>query len=174
MKNAVNTIWVAFLFIMCFQAKAQYISLDQKNGFRDLKFGVAIETVSGLAPYAPAFADKAIPEMKEFTRPSDKLEIGPYQVFNITYSFYKNRLFKVTIAVNKGYQSQGVKDVLIREYGQGQIVNGIGMAWLGQVATMGFSDWQSEWAFVTIANKAIDDEYDYAKRASFKPVPSGL
>jgi hypothetical protein len=89
-------------------------ALDDKNGFREYKFGDTITKFTNL---------KVIESNKDSTnvfykRTDDKLTIGEYEV-ELIYGFYKGQ-FSTLFIKTKGYtNSRGVLKTLIELYGKG-------------------------------------------------------
>lgn len=67
-------------------------ALDDKYGFRDLRFGVPKSEIAGLL-LVGADGDNSL-----YKRASDDLQIGEAAVSSITYCFYKDKFYAVQIA----------------------------------------------------------------------------
>ena len=66
----------------------------RKDGFHDLQWGIEISKVDGLKKrYSFSNSDEVI----EYVRSKDILKIGDAQLKSIIYSFWRNRLYTVTI-----------------------------------------------------------------------------
>ena len=104
----------ALILVSVIQMRAQNAAmLDQKNGFRDALFGMPLSAFSNLVR-----VDTAV-YVSTYIRSTDTLEIGDYKVSRITYSFYKDTLYDVTIQANDEADSRGVLGVMNHLYGQG-------------------------------------------------------
>ena len=79
--------------------KEELTTIDAKNGFRDLKFGISMSQVPGLVPHG-----KAIQSEQMYTRPADSKKVGGATLSAIYYTFYKGNLLAVTLET-KGYLS---------------------------------------------------------------------
>jgi hypothetical protein len=90
-------------------------ALDTKNGFRDFKFGDDISTFKDLVEIE--IGKDGLTKFYSIT--DDKLAIGTSELEKISYGFYKDKLFAITIAT-KGYSnSRGVLKALQELYGNG-------------------------------------------------------
>ena len=69
--------------------------LDEKLGFRDVKFGAAVREIAGL-DQVPQDLYKTH-RVKAYVRPTDKLEIFDQRLKTITYFFFDDRLFLVDL-----------------------------------------------------------------------------
>lgn len=70
--------------------------LDEKNGFRDVEFGMTPEQVPGKLQLKEK---DDLAESSEWIREGDKLEIGSAHVKLIRYVFFRNKLARVLIFV---------------------------------------------------------------------------
>jgi len=87
--------------------------LDEKNGFRDMKLGMSIDSIKNLKKIEDS------DNLKFYQRLDENLIIGDYQVESIVYGFYKGYLSFILIKT-KGYtNSRGIKDVIVNLYGNG-------------------------------------------------------
>ena len=68
--------------------------LDTKNGFRDVRFETSISSEPGMKFSA---VDKSLPNVKQYTRPADKLTLGQAELYDIIYSAYKGTFFRVRL-----------------------------------------------------------------------------
>lgn len=66
-------------------------ALDEKNGFRDLTFGAAIEGIEGMKLIEDGGANKY------YSRSEDELSLGGAELTGITYGFYKGKLASVIL-----------------------------------------------------------------------------
>lgn len=89
--------------------------LNEKNGFRDLKFGTPITAVKGLVALAPASHGS-----RTYQRPSDAKKIGKYALSSITYTFYKGQLSRIHIDTDDYLDSRGVLEAFQALYGPGR------------------------------------------------------
>jgi len=108
-------------------------ALDDKNGFREAKFGVSpssfknLEQVKttpiiGLDPEKSKNVDrtKLYPVKGEYYDKDVDLHIGNFPLDYVVYHFYKDKLVSIGIKVSQGLTNQdGVLDVLETAYGKG-------------------------------------------------------
>lgn len=88
-------------------------ALDEKNGFRELKFGMSIDSISNLK----LIDGNGI--SKYYEKTDDKLTIGDYTVESITYGFYKGKLSFIMITTVGYTNSRGILNLLVTQYGKG-------------------------------------------------------
>ena len=118
---------------------AQNYKLDERNGFRDARLGMLRSELPGLIEETAGANDKSL---KVYSRPTDKLEIGPFKLTSIDYVFYKDRLHSIRMWANGLTNGNGIKDVLLGEYGPAQELDYLGKpsAWLGTNVTMRYTN----------------------------------
>jgi hypothetical protein len=68
--------------------------LLRRDGFHDLPWGIKLSKVDGLKP-RNSFS--GLNEVIEYVRPKDILQIGDAQLKSIVYSFWRDKLYTVTI-----------------------------------------------------------------------------
>lgn len=72
--------------------------LDEKNGFRDAKFGMRKSEIHGLncqAEQYDGWDEQRLENFQQCTRPDEHLNIGSIKLTGISYFFLKDRLVKV-------------------------------------------------------------------------------
>jgi hypothetical protein len=89
--------------------------LDQKYGFRDIKFEQDINTLQNMILIGESNNEQY------YTRTTDILRIENYDLQHITYGFYKGRLFTVILEAKGPENSRGLMAALLRAYGNGQV-----------------------------------------------------
>jgi hypothetical protein len=89
--------------------------LDARNGFRDLTFGDP--------PQQGMRVVEDHGDTKYYTRPSDDLTIGGAKIKEISYGFYKGRLYSVLIETEGLLNSRALLEVLQQAYGTGSRPN---------------------------------------------------
>lgn len=89
-------------------------NLDVKNGFRDISFETHISAEIGMRFSA---TDKTFPQIKQYTRPADKLTLGQAELYDIIYSAYKGKLFGVRLEFDNGEAAKIFK-ALTEIYGE--------------------------------------------------------
>lgn len=85
-------------------------ALDEKNGFRDLRFGIDTAEVKGRLPL------RTEDGIDYFTRPADSPKIGGSQVA-IYYGFYKGKLLTVGLTAPDKANGQALLSALVSSYG---------------------------------------------------------
>jgi hypothetical protein len=116
-KKQLLLIYLLFTSLLTFgQAAAGTLEkLDEKYGFRDVKFETPVAKVPGLKLYY----NDVKRHTKIYKRPTDKMMIGKYSLASVEYEFYKGVLSSVTIRT-KGYiNSTGVLKAFQELYGPG-------------------------------------------------------
>lgn len=112
-------------------------ALDDKNGFRDYKFGDSLSKFTNLN-LVDASKDSTT---RFYTKTDDKLKIGENDVV-IAYVFFKGQLSTVVIKT-KGYSnSRGVLKTLEELYGKGDQSNQYieKYYWFGGVVTASYNE----------------------------------
>jgi hypothetical protein len=96
--------------LLCFSQTIK--SLDDKYGFRDAKFEMLLNSFKNL--------EKFDDEFNGYTLNSANLKLGEYELKDISYYFYDNKLYNIVITVEMGYLNQhGILDILEKAYGKG-------------------------------------------------------
>jgi len=85
--------------------------LAAKKDFRGLAWGSAPDPKMKQVATEPN-------EVRYMTRPGDEMKLGEYALSGITYSYYKDQLFTVTVDAPPA-SSFGVLEVLLQAYGPG-------------------------------------------------------
>ena len=89
--------------------------LDDKNGFRDLKFGTPLSEIKGLVSVEGS--------TKYFTRPDDAMTVGESTIKTLVYGFYDGRLMSVRFSTEGLANSYHALQALQASYGQGSKPN---------------------------------------------------
>lgn len=124
MNISQTTRWILTFVILCFYniTAAQNISksLDAKNGFRDAKFGMLLSSFKNLYQTE---SQKHFSNNNDgyvyYSRSSDALNIGDIKLNSIEYTFYKNRLNKITIHSDLK-NDISLFDTFVQVYGKGK------------------------------------------------------
>jgi hypothetical protein len=109
-------------------------ALDDKHGFRDLKFGMTLKQIPGLSkPTREA-------GLTLYTRASDSLKLGRAALLRIRYGFKSGRLVAVLVDVMGAENSKAVLEALQAAYGPGEQENRFieSYMWNGQKVIMHF------------------------------------
>jgi hypothetical protein len=122
-ESRMRTILFASLFILSrLISNGQDLkALDDKNGFREAKFGMFQGSFKNLI-----FVSRDIREgftyEEKYKMNNDDLHIGDFILDAIYYNFYKGQLISIIIEVNNDYSNQiGVLKVLEAAYGKGLV-----------------------------------------------------
>lgn len=134
MSVATNRAWsiaVAVVLVMtvagCFQKHLPPPTFpNEPDGFRGIKWGTDIARLPGMELVKNGGAEKY------YVRPDEKLKIGDAIVEKITYGFYRDEFFKVTISLKGLMNYMHMKETLTGLYGDGDHVFGKSLyAWTG-------------------------------------------
>lgn len=98
-------------------AQGSLAYLDAKYGFRDIKFGTAISSLKGMVYLED---NPLYPDVKEYTRPSDKKVFGNIPVKRIVYGFYHGRLWEVGVTGYGPEHNTPLYELLKTAYGLGK------------------------------------------------------
>lgn len=96
------------------------VELDREEGFRGLRFGAPIESVSDLRLVSESGARGS----RLYVRPSEELVFGDASLDGVTYGFYAGRLYFVTLFTSGRRNARAALAELEREYGPGLPVPG--------------------------------------------------
>ena len=100
-------ITIVLLSLLSFSTKSQNLkSLDDKNGFRDVKFEAPTSSIKGLVKIKihPSFADE-YPNYDGYTKTGEDLRIGKCILKEVQYWFYKNQLCDINITLPNDYSN---------------------------------------------------------------------
>lgn len=104
---------IAIVLITSFSFAQNLKALDEKNGFRNLKFGMSIDSLKN---------SKIIEShkyQKYYIKTDENLKIGDFDVKAISYGFYKGHLDFILIEIVGYSNSRGIKGVFESQYGKG-------------------------------------------------------
>lgn len=155
-----------------FFARAQSTKdLDEKNGFREMKFGTPIDSFKGL---------KIIEESGDYIfyeKENDAKNIGDFQLETIYYGFYKG-WFYVVVLETPGYSdSRGILGTLEELYGKGYQSNPYieKYYWFGKKVTASYDENSvTKKATVRLSSKIIADRIDADKKEQQKKAKDGF
>lgn len=108
--------------------------LDQKNGFRDLKFGAPALGLTGLKVVMRSGGNVF------YSRPADNMNVGAAALENIVYVFYKGQLKSVIITTKGSANGSALLAALRASYGLGEQKNKYleEYTWAGETVYMSF------------------------------------
>ncbi len=84
-------------------------SLDEKYGFREMKFETHFSSIKNLVKVEEGF----------YKSTTENLKLGDYKLSEVTYSFYKDQLYIILIQTKGLINSRGVLKILQQAYGEG-------------------------------------------------------
>ena len=144
-------------------------ALDEKNGFRDLTFGVEIDSVSGMAPVEGEGADSTW-----YVRDSDSMSVGSATLTSIRYNFYKGQLAVVQLT-GAGSDCDALQEALRDSYGKGSKTSKLVKRswWIGSLVSMSYEK-SGETCEVYILSKPIGDQKDADVKQAGKTPTGGL
>jgi hypothetical protein len=114
---------------------------NEPDGFRGIKWGTKITLLSGMELVRNGCAEKY------YIRSGDKLKVGEAVVEKITYGFYRDEFFKVTIRFKGLMNYLDLKQTLFGVYGEGE-----------QFPGRDIYTWRGKQVFVTIEFKGMLNE----------------
>ncbi|RZK32321.1 MAG: hypothetical protein EOO61_17025 [Hymenobacter sp.] len=154
MQRIISVLAILVLFSTALYAQSKCFELDQKYGFRDVRFEMPINAFNGLV--APIEEGK---DVKIYIRPNDKLSVGNAQLNKIVYQFYKGKLHIVALYCDER-NAGALLYSLEQAYGSGEkSIPGIS-SWYGQRVRMDYFSFNQEngYAWVCISSIKIDDK----------------
>lgn len=86
--------------------------LDRDNGLPDAKLGTPLKAFQGLQK------TEDVGRWLTCKRPSDVLRYGKYEVAGITYNFFKDRLYSISVDLSEKGSVKGVLKLLENQYGK--------------------------------------------------------
>ena len=86
--------------------------LDHDNGLPDAQLGAPLKSFQGLKQ------SEDTGRWLSYTRPADKLRYAGYEVQNITYNFFKEKLYSIDLDVAGGHNVKGLLNTLEKQYGK--------------------------------------------------------
>jgi hypothetical protein len=86
------------------------------DGFDDLKWGVRVDSVTGLEIRSD---DPDLPEVTEYVRPQDPLKIGEAALASVVYAFWRDQLYTVTLWAQGPANFEMLRNRVFEEFGVG-------------------------------------------------------
>jgi len=145
-KDRIGAVAIAVLLVMtvfgCSQKAPPVPSFqNEPEGFRGIRWGTKITRLPGMELV------RVEGDEKYYVRPEDKLKIGKAVIESITYGFYRDDFFKVTIRVKGLMNYLDLKQTFVEVYGDGENVFG-----------KDFYAWSGKQVLVTIEFKTMLNE----------------
>ena len=169
MKKILLLLTITLLSLTSFgQSEKQ---LDEKNGFRELKFGTHIDSISNLKLIEDGVNNKY------YEKTDEKLKIGEYDLKRITYGFYKGRLSFILIEANGYTNSKGILDIFTSQYGEGYKSNKYieKYYWFGKTITLTYDENSiNHNSKISISTDIFDKEKKEDKKSSNEKAKSDL
>jgi hypothetical protein len=91
-------------------------ALDTKNGFRDAKFGMLLSAFKGMVSTGTTVAGNGRKTI-EYKRLSDVLRIGDIKLISISYTFYNDKLYYISI-VSDEEERAPLQNTFTQAYGK--------------------------------------------------------
>ncbi|MBC8084112.1 MAG: hypothetical protein H7Z21_12960 [Hymenobacter sp.] len=161
------------LLLLAIPSRAQFANaLDAKNGFRDAVFGASVETLPGATPLGQGEGDTQC-----YSRATDELKIGDAQLSDISYCYYKGRLYSVTLATAGAANSRALRDALEAAYGRTGQSDRYTLArdWSGRVVGLSYAENPiSRDATATMYSKALSKQKAADAKANAKRAKADL
>ncbi len=88
----------------------------RKDGFGDLQWGAIASSIAGLQKTE---TQQGLPDVIECVRPQDRLQLGDAALTSIVYTFWRDRLYTVTIWVQGQSDFDALRDLVTNQFGQG-------------------------------------------------------
>ena len=114
---------------------------NEPDGFRGIKWGTKITHLSGMALVRNEGMEKY------YIKPDEKLKVGEAVVERITYGFYRDEFFRVTIHFKGLMNYLDLKQTLFGVYGEGE-----------QFPGRDIYTWRGKQVFITIEFKGMLNE----------------
>ncbi|RZK22497.1 MAG: hypothetical protein EOO56_08405 [Hymenobacter sp.] len=156
-------------------ATAPAKGIDERNGFRSHHFGDDITTFPGLVPVV----SYGSPDIKQYKLPASKenLQIGDVKLRAVTYSFYKDKFYSVSVQADKPDNAafDGLTAAATSLYGKGkEFGSGTGTGWYGEKVngsvsienSLGSRGLQMKLTSKTIDKQIEADKLSVGKRAA--------
>ncbi len=120
MKTTKKLLFIAIMLVGISGFSQNLEKLDEKNGFRDMKFGIPFNSFKNL------IITGSDGDHKFYTKSGEVLKLGNYDLKSIDYGFYKNKLYSIYIETDGYSNSTGVLSIMENLYGKGnQRIEGI-------------------------------------------------
>ncbi len=161
---------ISMLTMMTLSAQNKKM-LDEKNGFREFKFGMNADSIPNLKLVeSDGFCNY-------YEKTDEKLKIGDYDVKSITYGFYRGKLDFIFIEI-KGYNnSRGILNIFESQYGKGYQSNPYieKYYWFAKTVTLSYDENSiNNNANIIIHSKMFDDIKKTDKKTAEEKAKSDL
>jgi hypothetical protein len=87
-------------------------ALDEKYGFRDMKFEMPLSSFKDLVKLDPNY------DVYGFVK--ENLKLGEYNLTSVDYTFYKNQLSSINITISGDVNRKGILKIFQLAYGNGK------------------------------------------------------
>jgi len=171
MKTIKLVVLVISMLMMTSLSAQNKKMLDEKNGFRELKFGMSIDSVSNLK----LIDGNGI--SKYYEKTDDKLTIGDYAIESITYGFYKGKLSFIMITTVGYANSKGVLNLFTTQYGKGYQSNQYieEYWWFGKTVSLNYKENSiNNNGKIIMSTNIFDDEKAADKKAATEKAKNDL
>lgn len=143
MKKLIVIVLLFFMYQGAIAQSELLKKLDEKNGFKDLTFGMSFNECKAFLEATPI---KNLPDEKTAiykVKVSDEFyKVSKYSIKNIETHFFDNKLYMIRIYLDGAYNSRGFLDVLERAYGKGnqETATKERYIWIGQKVLMSYDE----------------------------------
>lgn len=138
------------------------------DGFRDIKWGTDISTLSGMSRYTVDGSEReGESDLEFYVREGDELQIGEAKLSAIGYAFYKHKFSFVNIVTDNQKDFDALKDIVFVKFGIGDQPDKYIEEWLWISKIVGIMlryDKSSQIGLLRIASQKILQQMEEDKR----------
>jgi hypothetical protein len=128
----------------------------EPDGFRGIKWGAKISTLSGMEHGGTSQMSGGI---KYYIRKNDELKIGAAKLKLITYGFWQDKLCIVIVSTNDLVNWSALKDAVFQKFGEGCQENEYieKYAWYGEKTgmTLEYNEISEQGSFIMLSDKIM-------------------
>jgi len=139
-------------------------ALDAKNGFRGYKFGMPIESISGLKRVETSLFDGAV-----YERSNEHKGVGPVQLTSLWFVSVKGRLSAIIMHCYGSVNAGNLLAALQLQYGPGLEYSDAHTSWPGKRVTMDYKlsgSTNEECSVIILSNAAAKQQAGLADDAT--------
>ncbi|MBW2267367.1 MAG: hypothetical protein JRH16_02230 [Deltaproteobacteria bacterium] len=138
MRGAFALLGVLWLLLPAVARGGDVKALDTENGFRNVRFGTTLDALDGLQ----LLTESGAAGTQLYIRPDESLELGDARLDGVTYAFFRERLYFVTIFTSGQRNTQAVLARFRQSYGPGAAVagNAVEFVWQGSRVLLHFRE----------------------------------
>lgn len=168
--KTINLFFAALLGLASLSALGQgRKALEEKYGFRDLKFETDTSSAKGLRLMAADGRDAY------YSRPSDELKIGAARLKEIVYGYSSGRLATVR-AVTVSGDGEALKSALLAQYGRPWVSSNYGKScmWGSKSVTLSYEENSAGGADMLMLSKPMREGRQLSEREAGKAAKGDL